>query len=75
MNRDYLEISTEEEYALRKIAEDFENVIVIENSTNNMTLDFVKKINEEIPDGIDAVLNVGVTGGQGALAIPDVQKV
>ena len=42
MNRDYLEISTEEEYALRKIAEDFENVIVIENSTNNMTLDFVK---------------------------------
>ena len=70
--RDYLEISTEEEYALRQIAADFENVIVIENSTNNMTLDFVKNINDEIPDGIDAVLNVGVTGGQGALAIPDV---
>ena len=72
MDRDYLEISTEEEYALRQIAEDFENVIVIENSTNNMTLDFVKNINDDIPDGIDAVLNVGVTGGQGALAIPDV---
>ena len=72
MDRDYLEISAEEEYALRAIAADFPNVIVIENSTNNMTLDFVKKINEEIPDGIDAVLNVGVTGGQGALAIPDV---
>ena len=72
MNRDYLEISTEEEYALRQIAADFDNVIVIENSTNNMTLDFVKNINDEIPDGIDAVLNVGVTGGQGALAIPDV---
>ena len=72
MNRDYLEISEEEEYALRQIAADFENVIVIENSTNNMTLDFVKYINEDIPDGIDAVLNVGVTGGQGALAIPDV---
>ncbi|MCR5693296.1 MAG: glycoside hydrolase family 3 C-terminal domain-containing protein [Bacilli bacterium] len=70
--RTYLEISTEEEYALKKIAADFENVIVVENSTNNMTLDFVKEINEEIPDGIDAVLNVGVTGGQGALAIPDV---
>ena len=70
--RDYLEISTEEEYALRQIAADFENVIVIENSTNNMTLDFVKDINDEIPGGIDAVLNVGVTGGQGALAIPDV---
>lgn len=72
MDRDYLEISTEEEYALRKIAADFDNVIVIENSTNNMTLDFVKKINADIPNGIDAVLNVGVTGGQGALAIPDV---
>ena len=72
MNRDYLEISEEEEYALRQIAADFDNVIVIENSTNNMTLDFVKNINDEIPDGIDAVLNVGVTGGQGALAIPDV---
>ena len=71
-NRDYLEISTEEEFALRKIAADFKNVIVIENSTNNMTLDFVRNINNEIPDGIDAVLNVGVTGGQGALAIPDV---
>ena len=72
MERDYLEISAEEEYALRQIAEDFENVIVIENSTNNMTLDFVKNINDDISDGIDAVLNVGVTGGQGALAIPDV---
>ena len=70
--RDYLEISTEEEYALRQIAADFENVIVIENSTNNMTLDFVREINKDIPNGIDAVLNVGVTGGQGALAIPDV---
>lgn len=72
MERDYLEISTEEEYALRQIAADFENVIVIENSTNNMTLDFVREINKDIPNGIDAVLNVGVTGGQGALAIPDV---
>ena len=72
MTRDYLEISEEEEYALRLIAEDFENVIVIENSTNNMTLDFVKNINDDIPDGIDAVLNVGVTGGQGALAIPEI---
>ena len=72
MTRTYLEISEEEEYAIRKIAEDFDNFIIIENSTNNMTLDFVKKINDEIPGGIDAVLNVGVTGGQGALAIPDV---
>ena len=70
--RTYLEISTEEEYALKQIASDFENVIVIVNSTNNMTLDFVKNINDEIANGIDAVLNVGVTGGQGALAIPDV---
>ena len=58
MDHDYLEISTEEEYALRKIAADFKNVIVIENSTNNMTLDFVRNINNDIPDGIDAVLPV-----------------
>ena len=44
MDRDYLEISTEEEFALRKIAADFKNVIVVENSTNNMTLNFVKKL-------------------------------
>ncbi len=72
MTRDYLEISTEEEYTLRKLAEDFENVIVIINSTNNMTLDFVRDINNDIPDGIDACYSVGVTGGQGALAIPEV---
>ena len=72
MNRTYLEISEEEEYTLRQAAADFENVIVIVNSTNNMTLDFVRNINEDISDGIDAVLNVGVTGGQGALAIPEV---
>ncbi|MBR6226130.1 MAG: glycoside hydrolase family 3 C-terminal domain-containing protein [Bacilli bacterium] len=71
-SRTYLEISQEEEDTLKAVAADFENVIVIENSTNNMTFDFVKRINEEIPNGIDAVLNVGVTGGQGALAIPDV---
>lgn len=65
--RDYLEISTEEEYTLRKLAEDFENVIVVINSTNNMTLDFVEAI-----EGVDACISVGVTGGQGALAIPEV---
>ncbi|MCQ2800394.1 MAG: glycoside hydrolase family 3 C-terminal domain-containing protein [Bacilli bacterium] len=70
--RTYLEISTEEEYTLRQLAKDFENVVVVVNSTNNMTLDFVDIINKDTPDGIDAVLNVGVTGGQGALAIPDV---
>ena len=67
MTRDYLEISTEEEYTLRQLGQDFENVIVIINSTNNMTLDFIESI-----EGVDACLSVGVTGGSGALAIPEV---
>ncbi|MDD6301852.1 MAG: glycoside hydrolase family 3 C-terminal domain-containing protein [Bacillales bacterium] len=65
--RGYLEISTEEEYAIRKLGEDFENVVVIINSTNTMTLDFVEKI-----PGVDACISVGATGVQGALSIPEI---
>lgn len=65
--RGYLEISSEEEYALTQIAQDFENVIVLINSTNSMTLSFL----DTIP-GIDACLSCGVTGVQGAIAIPEV---
>ena len=65
--RTYLQISTEEEYTLRQIAEDFENVIVIINSTNAMQLDFLQDI-----DGIDACISVGATGVQGALSIPEI---
>ena len=66
-DRGYLEISTEEEDMLKRVAADFKNVIVVINSTNTMTLDFVEKI-----EGIDACISVGVTGVQGALAIPEI---
>lgn len=65
--RGYLEISTEEEEMLRKVASDFDKVIVVINSTNTMTLDFVERI-----EGIDACISVGATGVQGALAIPEI---
>ena len=65
--RGYLEISKEEEYALTKIGKDFKNVIVLINSTNTMTLSFLDTI-----EGIDACLNCGVTGVQGAISVPQV---
>ena len=66
-SRHYLEISTEEEALLKYVGENFENVIVIVNSTNTMELDFV----DTIP-GIDACLVVGATGTRAAEAIPSV---
>ncbi len=65
--RTYLQISTEEEYTLRQLAQDFENVIVVINSTNAMQLDFLQEI-----EGIDACISVGATGVQGALSIPEI---
>ena len=65
--RHYLEISTEEEEMLKYVGANFENVIVIVNSTNTMELDFV----DTIP-GIDACLVVGATGTRAAKAIPSV---
>ena len=66
-SRHYLEISTEEEEMLKYVGANYENVIVIINSTNAMELDFV----DTIP-GIDACLVVGATGTQAAKAIPSV---
>ena len=63
--RHYLEISTEEEELLKYVGENYENVIVIINSTNTMELDFVNTI-----PGIDACLVVGATGTRAAEAIP-----
>ena len=65
--RTYLQISTEEEYTLRQLGKDFENVIVVINSTNAMQLDFLQSI-----EGIDACISVGATGVQGALSIPEI---
>ena len=66
-SRHYLEISTEEEELLKYVGANYENVIVIINSTNTMELDFV----DTIP-GIDACLVVGATGTRAAEAIPSV---
>ena len=63
--RGYLEISAEEEYALKQVARDFDKVIVLINSTNTMTLSFLDEI-----EGVDACLNCGVTSIKGTVAIP-----
>lgn len=63
--RHYLEISTEEEELLTYVGANYDNVVVIVNSTNTMELDFV----DTIP-GIDACVVVGATGTRGATAIP-----
>lgn len=61
--RNYLHISKEEEQLLNMVKDNFDNVVVIINSTNAMELGFLNDAN------IDAALNVGVTGQSGALAI------
>lgn len=63
--RHYLEISTEEEGLLTYVGQNFENVVVLVNSTNTMELDFM----DTIP-GLDACLVVGAPGTKGAQAIP-----
>ena len=66
-DRTYLQISSEEQYTLEQLCVDFDNVIVILNSTNAMQLDFLESI-----EGIDACISVGATGVQGALSIPEI---
>ena len=63
--RTYLEISTEEEALLTYVGQNFENVIVLINSTNVMELGFLEKI-----AGLDACLITATTGSAGANAIP-----
>ena len=65
--RGYLEISTEEEELLTAVGNNFENVVVIINSSNTMQMDFIKNI-----EGLDSCLIVGPTGTVGARAIPQV---
>lgn len=63
--RTYLDISTEEEELLEYVGANYENVIVIVNSTNQMNLSFLDSIN-----GLDSCLIVGGTGNKAANAIP-----
>ena len=65
--RTYLEISSEEEELLTYVGKNYENVVVLINSTNVMELGFL----ETIP-GLDACLVVATTGTAGAKAIPGI---
>lgn len=66
-SRTYLDLSTEEEELLRYVGEHYENVVVLVNATNQMTLGAIERI-----PGIDACMLVGGTGEVGAEAIPEV---
>lgn len=64
-DRTYLEISSEEEELLTYVGANYENTIVLINSTNVMELGFLDTI-----DGLDACMIVATTGSVGAKAIP-----
>jgi len=64
-HRHYLEISIEEEALLTFAGANFNNTIVIVNSTNTMELGFL----DTIP-GLDAAFFVGATGLRAAAALP-----
>lgn len=66
-SRTYLDISTEEEKLLSYVGYNYENVIVIVNSTNTMNLSFMSEI-----EGLDSCLLVGATGVNAAKAIPSI---
>ncbi len=65
--RNYLQLSKEEDDLLDLAEENFDKVIVLINSTNQMQVPRLKN-----DDKIDAVLNVGVLGQSGARAIPKI---
>lgn len=66
-SRHYLQISTEEEELLKWVGNNFENVVVLINSTNCMELGFL----DTIP-GLDSCLVCGTSGNNGAEGIVQV---
>ncbi len=66
-DRTYLEISTEEEALLEYVGANYENVVVVINSTNTMELGFMETI-----DGLDSCLVVGGSGINAANGIVNV---
>lgn len=62
--RTYLEISREEEKLLEYAGKNYENVVVLINSTNTMELGFLDTV-----EGIDSCLIVGATGEDAATAV------
>ena len=65
--RTYLDASTEELELLTYIGQNYDNVIVIINSTNVMNLSFMDSV-----EGLDACLIAGGTGAYGALGLAEV---
>lgn len=60
-SRTYLDISTEEEELLKYVGANYENVVVVINSTNTMNLGFMNTI-----EGLDSCLICGGTGDKAA---------
>ena len=65
--RTMLELTTEEEDLLNYVGANYAHVVVLVNSTNVMELGQI----ETIP-GVDACLLVGLSGSEGATAVPEV---
>ena len=63
-----LELTTEEKDMLKMAKENFENIIVLINSTNAIECDFI----DDEAYGIDAVLWVGYTGEWGLNGVADI---
>lgn len=63
-SRTYLQLSTQEEALIDYCGDNYENVIVLINSTNQMELGYLDD------PRVDAVLNVAILGQSGARAIP-----
>lgn len=66
-SRTYLDLSTEEEELLTYVGANYDKVIVVINTANVMTLGEMETIS-----GIDAVIDAGLSGQNGANAIPKV---
>jgi len=66
--RTYLDISTEEEDMLRMVRDNFEKVVVIVNSCNEMNLSFLEDYD------IDACLTMNGLGENGTYALPSLLR-
>lgn len=60
------QLSEREEYMIQKVTENFENVIVVTNNGNPLELGFADN------DNIDAVIDMGMPGTRGAIAIGEI---
>lgn len=64
----YLELSNEEKDLLNMVEKEFDDVIVLINSTNTMELSFLND------DRIDAALNIGLPGQSGMIGVAKILK-